>query len=312
MEKKSLQIILILLVLAMISLLLLFFLVYTTDESAEDVEEETLDGISAIMQLEKRNGIVINIWIDKENLDALETHGMKYLFVDVGDTQKDGTIKTSKNEIKEFLDLIEDYEKENNYDFILLPYSEVYTYDYDITSVEFRDNFIQVYSELIEWGFDGIYVDIEPVRLNQENIYLNLLISLRNDLPRNSIISVYSGSFSDNDERDNEWEWSSELYEKVADRVDLIFVPSFDFNLNNKQEYQDYLQQQFEKLSSVNFNSEFIFGVPTHKKEPESIGNALESYTLNQNSEDLFIGVGIFAEWTMDKDEWEVFENYLG
>src|SRR3989344_7248826 len=72
--------------------------------------------IRQAMNLEKRNGIVTNIWLDEHvKLDNLRNHGMRYLIVDVGDTASNGKLKTSKEEIKEFIDFIRTYEKQENY-----------------------------------------------------------------------------------------------------------------------------------------------------------------------------------------------------
>ena len=54
-------------------------------------------------------------------------------------------------------------------------------------------------------------------------------------------------------------------------------------------------------------------GIPTHNAYPETIENALEAYNeeiaLHPNSK--FIGVGIFSEWTIDDEEWKVFEEMM-
>ena len=272
-------------------------------------------GISTLRHsnsLEKGNGMVINIWIEKSDLNNLKNHRIRYLFVDIGDTGKDGKIKTSEEEIDRFIELINSYEKENNYDFVIFPYSEVNTYDYNINSETFRDNFINDYADFINKGFDGIYVDIEPVKIGEEERYLSLLDEISKKFP-DKIVSVYSGAVSESSFRDNEWEWTLELYKKVSDKVDLIFVPGYDSDIKTKSEYQEFIKREVRDISSRNFNTLFLMGIPTHNPYPETIENALEAYNeeiaLHPNSK--FIGVGIFSEWTIDDEEWKVFEERM-
>jgi len=282
-----------------------------TKETEKKISFEIESILRPIKPMTNANGIATNIWIEKENIDNLKQHEIKYLFVDIGDINQNGEIITPSNEINNFLNLIEEYETENNYDFILLPYTEVNTYDYDITNFEFRDNFVKEHLNLVELGFDGVYVDIEPVRLEQKQIYLNLLENLEKQMPEEKILGVYSGVVSEY-QTNNEWEWDINFYNKVSNRVDLIFVPGYDYNINDKNKYQDKIKEQINILSSRRFNSYFMLGVPTHKQGAETIENALTAYSLElkQNPNNQFLGTAIFAEWTIDENKWEVFEKY--
>ena len=246
------------------------------------------------------NGFVVNIWIHEKDFDRLKDNGIKYLFVDVGDTGMDGRLFDSTNEIGNFLDEIKKYEEENNYDFILLPYSEVNTYDYNFNR-DFQDNLIEDYVGLVERGFDGIYVDVEPIRDKED--YIEFLDRVRNEF---SFVGVYSGSVGNNLE--NEWEWNLDFYKEVCNRVDLIFVPGYDTDLKNKEEYVDYIKMEVRELSNLELNCDLMLGVPTHKSDVENLNNALEGYSIEGNR---FIGVGVFAEWTTSNSEWGVFERFI-
>ncbi|MFH1358965.1 MAG: hypothetical protein ABIH37_03700 [archaeon] len=249
------------------------------------------------------NAIVTNIWIDESKFDNLKNHKIKYLFVDVGDTGKDGKLETSNEEIISFLDSVDSFEKENNYDFIILPYSEINTYNYDVDE-GFENNFINDYLYLDSIGFDGIFVDIEPV--TDRKGYLELLDKINKDFPSSSIIVVYSGSVGS--ETDNEWEWDLEFFREVSERVNLISVQGYDSDLSNKEEYQDYVKKQLVELSKISLSSNLMLGVPTHKDYPETIENSLTIYRETKSD---FLGVAIFAEWTMDNEEWKVFDGYV-
>ncbi|MHC4131095.1 MAG: polysaccharide deacetylase family protein [Planctomycetota bacterium] len=259
------------------------------------------------------DGVVTNIWMSNQiKFDNLRDHKIKYLFVDIGNTKQNGTMETPIEQIAEFLKLVESYEKKHQYDFILLPYSEVNTNHYDINS-EFKENFIAVYDHLISLGFDGVYVDIEPIRKGQEEDYLDFLKDLSTICPEDKILGVYAGvvdSESDN-VRNNEWSWSKNLYRKVSSKVDLICVPGYDTDLRNSKDYNSFIRKQIEILSSTQSNACLMLAIPTHKREPETIENALVSYNsvINKYPQNLFIGTYIFAEWTTNRHEWDVFKS---
>ncbi len=250
---------------------------------------------------QKENGIVVNIWTEKEKLDIIKEYGIKYLFVDVGDTGQDGKLLTSEDEIKRFLEKVEEFEEKNNYEFVILPYSEVNTYDYNFNK-EFQENFIEDYLKLVGVGFDGVYVDVEPVRDGED--YLEFLDRVRKEF---SFVGVYSGALGSHS--DNEWEWDLEFYDAVCSRVDLIFVPGYDSDSGGEKEYKNYIKKQVEELSSANLNCDLMLGVPTHKTGAENLEDALEVYSSSENNK--FIGVGVFAEWKTSKEEWKIFKRFV-
>ncbi|MFH1332277.1 MAG: hypothetical protein ABIH63_03250 [archaeon] len=294
-----------------IFLILFLILLVTFVIFSNPVEEEGPVVYNKTIMLEPGNGAVINIWIDSfSRFDKLKDHGVRYLFVDVGDTGKDGKIKTPESEIKDFLDFIGRYESENNYDFIILPYSEVIAEDCDISSESFKNNFVWDYTRLDSLGFDGILVDIEGIPLAERAGYLSLLERLRERLQKNSIISVYAGALSDSH---NEWEWNYDFYKSVSERVDLVSASGYDSDIADAAEYKTYIRDQVALLSSQNFNTYFLFAVPTHKDYPETIDNALSAYTseVKKYPENKFLGICIFAEWTVNEDEWKVIDRFI-
>lgn len=265
-------------------------------------------------RLAERNGMVINIWISgRERLDNLRNNNIKYLFVDIGDTSTDGRIMTPREDIIQFVRLIESYEKQHGYDFMILPYSEINTYLYRLDR-RFRENFIKDYRELMSLGFDGIYVDIEPVRRGREQDYLEFLREVSIVCFKGTVLGVYAGSLSDSeagDERDNEWQWPLSFYQRVAEVADLICVPGYDFNLRSKVAYQASIRKQVESLCAINLPCQLMLTVPTHKREPETLRNALTAYNseIKKHSKHQFIGVCVFAEWTTIPEEWNAFKS---
>jgi hypothetical protein len=284
----------------LISILIILVIISIKDLTGKVIEEPM--GMKFNEKLPSgKNGAVVNIWLSGEDrINVLRDSEIKYLYVDVGDTTFSGILTTDELEISRFLEMIEKYEEENDHDFVLLPYSEINTYDYDITSEKFQDNFIDDYKRLIEMGFDGIYVDVEPVRLEQIQSYFDLLDSFSDDF-----VGVYSGSLGNSD---SDWAWSENLFKIVDKKADLIFVPGYDTGIESKGEYQEHLENQIEDISKLELDSVLILGIPTHKQDPENIGNALESFNRGEGD---FDGVAVFSEWTADEGEWEIFREYF-
>jgi len=293
-------------------LLLILFLIIILLVSLENVNEEEIytPGEIRTHELEKGNGMVTNIWLHEEfRLDKLRENNMKYLFVDVGNTNKKGVLETESEEIEEFLNFIEEYENRKNYNFILLAYSEINTNDYDINSLDFQDNFIDDYVYLVNIGFEGILIDIEYVPKDRAESYLKITDSLVEKLPDEAIVSAYVVGV---DENPSHWDWTPEFFEAVSNRVDLIEFGSYDTGIIILNKYKKHVEAQVDWIASQKWNSYFIITIPTHKGFPETIDNALDSFDsgISKHSNNQFIGAAIFAEWTIDESEWEIFENW--
>jgi len=316
MGKKSFNIILIA---SILSLVFIIIFILPSPSSTENFLEENLIEddkvvVKPLLDIEKNNGMVTNIWLeDKKQLGKFIENGIKYLFVDVGDIDKNGKLITEEKELRHFLDLVNEFEKENNYDFVLLPYNEIIIEDsneYALDSDTFTNNVTNNHKWLIELGFDGVHIDIEAIPFDQREDYLEFLEKLSEEIGEKNMITVYSGSLND---KPNIWEWGSIFYRGVADRVDIILIPGYDFDLNSKEEYQAYVAEQIENIASQEWGAKFMFTVPTHKESPETLENSLEIYQkeIVNHENHPFVGITIFAEWTTNKGEWKVFENFI-
>ncbi len=300
-----------------IILLLAFVLIFLSKsfskDSTEDFKENYKETITRpLLNLEKSNGIVTNIWLEnEEQLEKFTQEDIKYLFVDVGGLDSQGKITTPENEITNFLSLIKNFEGKKGHDFVVLPYTEIIiNKDYSLDSGIFTDNLVKEHSRLVDLGFDGVHIDVEAVPFSQRDEYLEFLEKLDKSIGNEKLITVYAGSYNENP---NIWEWEPEFYRNVANRVDLITIPGYDFGLEDEEQYKNYVKNQIEFIENKEWNSKFMFAIPTHKKEPETIDNALDAFSdiKLSETESRFIGIAIFAEWTTDEKEWEIFENYL-
>ena len=288
----------------LILILVIFF--YPT-ESHEN--NKYTPGEIRFRSLEETGGVVTNIWMrGTSKLDQLKENNMRYLMVDIGPTNRNGKISTERKEIEEFLAFVDSYEKENNYDFMVLPYSEINTNVYDINSFVFQTNFINDYVSLVELGFGGVLIDIEYVPENREESYLKILDSLAEKIPEDSLISAYVIGIN---EEPNSWEWSPEFFEAVANRTNFVALSSYDTEIQDSEEYKLHLEEELEYILGKEWNTYFMYMVPTHKQWPETLTNALEIFdSKTKEQENQFIGIGVFAEWTTDNSEWSFLKNY--
>ena len=302
--KKNLFAKIFLIILSLIVVIIFFLWTSSPDKSPlqSNIYEQKIT--RPLLNLEGKNGIITNIWFrNKNQLDVFVSNDMKYLFVDVGDIEKNGKLITPDKEITDFIDFIKDYEKEKDYDFILLPYNEIILEDYDFSSA-FRKNVIENHVLLVELGFDGAHVDIEAIPFNQRADYLNFLEELSKNTGKDKILTVYAGTLN---EEPNIWGWEPDFFNAVSNRVDIILTQGYDFGKISKKDYQEYLTEQIKELSSKQWNSRILFTLPTHKIYPETLENALEVFSKNSNK---FDGIAIFAEWTTSESEWKMIEHY--
>ncbi len=258
-------------------------------------------------QSKKISGIVTNIWINKKNLLKLKENNITYLFVDIGDLEANGKIRTPREQINFFIKTINEFEQSNNYNFIILPYTEIILDKYSL-SKEFQSNLINEYKNLINLGFNGAFIDIEKIPLDQRQIYISLIEKMQESLPSNSPLAIYTGHLNQNP---NEWEWDINLYQSIASKANLIILPAYDTSAQDKESYQYKISEEIKELNKINSKAKFLLGIPTHKNSPETIENALEIYQKQTNQNSNFIGTSIFAEWTITDQQWKTYNQYF-
>ena len=286
----------------LIILILLYILLDFTEQENNEITQEVLINKTAT---------VTNIWIyDYTRLDKLKENDIKYLLIDIGGTNQDGSFNNSYEIMYDFYDYIREYEENRNYSFILLPYSEVRSTEIDITTNEFKNNFVKSYKNLINYGYDGLLVDIEPVKKEEREDFLNILDKLNNELPNNSIIAVYTSHLV-KEETSNVWEWEKDFYNQVIEKADIISAPLYDTIFTNTQEYQRHINKQIKLLNELK-ETEILIAIPTHKTYPEQSDIALEGIleAIKKHPNKNIVGITVFAEWTAENSDWENFKTY--
>ncbi len=176
---------------------------------------------------------------------------------------------------------------------------------------------------LIDEGFDGIHLNVEPV--DDGNVeFLALLRALRTALGSGHVFSVAATrpaplglppapNFA----------WSPEYYARVARLVDQLVIMSYDTALPTPALYQRYVKWAAASvagaLSSSGSDARVLMGVPTydayglmHRAGVETPENALLGIVAGLRglgAGGTFEGVAIYADWTTDERDWAAYER---
>jgi hypothetical protein len=176
---------------------------------------------------------------------------------------------------------------------------------------------------LMDEGFDGIHLNVEPV--NDGNVeFLALLRSLRNAVGPGRILSLSAIRpgpvgipFAPN------FVWSPEYFARVAAVSDQIVIMAYDTAIPTPPLYRRYLAWSTASVAGALVDSgshaRVLMGVPTyedfgfmHRRRVETLENALLGVVAGLRglgAGGTFEGVALYAEWTTDDDDWADYER---
>jgi len=175
---------------------------------------------------------------------------------------------------------------------------------------------------LIDEGFDGIHVNIEPVNNGDEG-FLALLRALRPAVGDEGLISVsVTRPAPVGLPMAPRFVWTPDFYRRVAAVADQIVVMGYDTGLPTSALYRRYMayaaRSSTEALAPV-ARARVLIGVPTydpgglmHRAGVETLENALLGVIAGlrgRGAGGTFEGVALYAGWTTDDAEWEVYER---
>jgi spore germination protein YaaH len=174
---------------------------------------------------------------------------------------------------------------------------------------------------LIDEGFDGVHLNVEPVPDNSLE-FLALLRSLQTAVHPGilSVSAIRPGAvalpFAPN------FFWTPAYYGRVARIADQIVVMAYDTALPTANAYRRYLawsaQTVSEALDDASSECRVLMGVPTydprgmmHREGVETPENALAGIVqgLRGRSGGTFEGVALYAEWTTSEEDWDVYDR---
>ncbi len=174
---------------------------------------------------------------------------------------------------------------------------------------------------LIDEGFDGVHLNIEPIDDGNDD-YLALLAALRLAVGEEHILSVsatrpglVAPPFARN------FFWTPDYYRRVARSADQLVVMAYDTALPTVPLYRRYLAWSSELVANTlhEGRARVLIGVPTydatglmHRPGIETIDNALLGVVQGLRgvgTGGTFEGVALYAEWTTDEAEWAIYEK---
>jgi hypothetical protein len=176
---------------------------------------------------------------------------------------------------------------------------------------------------LMDEGFDGIHLNIEPI--NDGNVeFLALLRSLRNAVGPGRVLSLAAIRpspvgipFAPN------FVWSPEYYARVAAVSDQIVIMAYDTAIPTPPLYRRYLAWATASVAGAlvasGSDARVLMGVPTyedygfmHRRGVETVDNALYGIVAGLRglgAGGTFEGVALYAEWTTDDEDWATYER---
>ncbi|MDX2162677.1 MAG: glycosyl hydrolase family 18 protein [bacterium] len=182
-----------------------------------------------------------------------------------------------------------------------------------------------------DFGFDGVFLNIEPVWNDDEN-FLALLRRVRQTLGDDALISAAVPP---------DWSpigtgipvpplivpgtvWERDYKQSVALLVDQIAVMAYNSGLTAPADYTVWMAYQVstfaETITDLDAGTEIVIGIPTYDAEPpghdpavENVITAVEGIRagLSQSGESARAvrGIAIYAGWETDDIEWDDFYN---
>jgi hypothetical protein len=176
---------------------------------------------------------------------------------------------------------------------------------------------------LVDEGFDGVHLDVEPVDDGNDE-YLALLRAMRTAVGTGHVLSVSAIRPAPVGlPRAPNFAWSPDYYARVAATVDQLVIMAYDTALPTAALYQRYVRWAARSvagaLDASGSEARVLMGVPTyepytfmHRRGVETPENSLAGVVAGLRglgAGGTFEGVALYAEWTTDEAEWAAYER---
>jgi hypothetical protein len=177
---------------------------------------------------------------------------------------------------------------------------------------------------LVDEGFDGVHLDVEPVDDGNDE-FLALLRALRTAVGAGHVLSIAAIRPAPMGlPRAPNFVWSPGYYARVAATVDQIVIMAYDTALPTPSSYRRYVRWAARSvagaLDASGSEARVLMGIPTyepygfmHRAGVETPENALAGVVAGLRglgAGGTFEGVALYAEWTTDAAEWAAYERY--
>ncbi len=193
----------------------------------------------------------------------------------------------------------------------------------DLADLGQRQRMVAECRGLVDEGFDGIHVNVEPVDDGNDE-FLALLRALRTAVGPGRILSVSAMPpapvalpLAPN------FVWSLDYHRRVAAVVDQVVIMAYNTALPTPALYRRYVtwatSSVTRDLAAARAPARVLMGVPTyddssfmHRLSVETPRNALLGVVAGLRglgAGGTFEGIALYAEWTTDDREWDVYER---
>jgi spore germination protein YaaH len=193
----------------------------------------------------------------------------------------------------------------------------------DLANLAQRQSVAAECRSLIDEGFDGIHLDVEPVDDGNDD-FLALLRALQPALGPGRVLSLsairpapFAIPLAPN------FVWSPAYYARVAAAADQIVIMAYDTALPTSALYRRYVAWSTSSVTAAltrsHARARVLLGVPTyddtglmHRAAVENPENALLGVVAGLRglgAGGTFEGVALYAEWTTDAKDWAVYER---
>jgi hypothetical protein len=191
----------------------------------------------------------------------------------------------------------------------------------DLADIGQRQRMVAECRGLMDEGFDGVHVNIEPIP-DGDGEFLALLRALRT--------AIGGGILSLSATRPGplrlppapNFLWTPDYYVRVAAEADQLVVMAYDTALPTPSLYRRYLSYAASSMTANLARSgraRLLIGIPTydgsglmHRADVENPENALAGLVAGLRGVGgggTFEGVALYAEWTTDEAEWTTYER---
>jgi hypothetical protein len=176
---------------------------------------------------------------------------------------------------------------------------------------------------LVDEGFDGVHLDVEPVDDGNVEL-LALLRALRTAVGPGHLLSVaVTRPAPVGLPRAPNFAWSPGYYARVAAAADQIVIMAYDTAIPTPALYRRYVSWATSSvagaLKASGYEARVLMGVPTyhdygfmHRAGVETPENALLGIVAGLRglgAGGTFEGVALYAEWTTDESDWAAYER---
>jgi len=204
--------------------------------------------------------------------------------------------------------------------------------DYRLDDADLQQSIADFSQRVVnDMGFDGVFLNIEPVWDGDEN-FLALLRKVRASVGENTPISVAIPP---------DWSpvdagipvpplivpgtiWQKEYKQSVALLSDEMAVMAYNSGLSSSADYVQWVAYQVkayvEAVSELGAGTDLVIGIPSNDSElpghdvtVENVASAVQGVLVGLRevgeSASFVRGLAIFAEYTTDDSEWSQFES---